>query len=129
MTRKRQRPTFADIVDHERRHPRPTRPTRPTRPLRPDDSPGWREVEIVQEDISAERAQELVRAGAAVGWDDCGSREYQDVLTWLDDDETRQLAQAGPPHVYRGGALLECRWPDGRPAVIVEMDVRWGRLL
>ncbi len=57
------------------------------------------------------------------------SRDFAEALTWLGDADIKQVRDSEPPHIRRGGSLVECRLPDGRLAVVAEMDVRWGSVL
>jgi hypothetical protein len=123
--KKKQSATFSDIVSNEKaRTPSNSRPRVPERA-----GPLWRDLTIVEEEITPEQAQALVQAGAAIGWDDCGSRDFAESLTWLQDDDVQCLRSSKPPQVRRGGSLVKCRLPDGRLAVVAEMDVRWGSVL
>ncbi|GEA87785.1 hypothetical protein [Cellulomonas cellasea] len=90
----------------------------------------WREVE---DEITEARARELVQAGAALAWDDCGSLGYGAPVDWVARDEAAALAADGPP-VLRSGRnrsarLSAWRADDGGWLVLASMSVRWGRRL
>lgn len=107
-----------------------------------EHEPSFKEVDnvgrglvLVSDSISPERAHELVLAGAAVAWDDCGSRGRAGVrVVWFDDADVARMAASGPPQLrrkknHRDANLMEYRREDGRPVVIAEMSVRWADLM
>ena len=89
----------------------------------------WHEAEA----ITGTRARELVQAGAALAWDDCGSLGYGPPVDWVPRDEAAALAAAGPPTLrtgrHRSAGLSAWRADDGAWLVLASMSVRWGRRL
>jgi hypothetical protein len=79
--------------------------------------------------LSPRRAYELVAAGAAVAFDDCGCGGFCGPVC-VDHDRLKRLVQHGPPRVRRKGkgigALEEWRTDDGDLLVLARGDVRWA---
>lgn len=125
VKRRRHSATFADLLANETVKPVVYAKHETAEPR----GPLWRDLIIVADGITPERDQELARAGAVIGWDGCGSRDFEEALLWLSDSDVRRLAASKPPHVRHGGNLVECQLPDGRRGVVAELDVRWGSLL
>jgi hypothetical protein len=127
------KPTFAEVVQEVANRPRQPEPD-----PRGDDwqhitDPSGRRWTLVEEDVSPEVASTLVRSGAALAWDSCGSRGWGAPVAWLTAEDAATLAGSDAPELRRGkrrSASLS-RWKDqgGRTLVLAEMSVRWGRLL
>lgn len=90
----------------------------------------WNEVET---QISPERARELVLAGAALAWDDCGSRGYGAPIECLSREEAVGLAAGGAPvlRVNKRHSAELSAWVsgDGTWLVLASMSAGWGRRL
>lgn len=123
-------PTFNELLEQESRNN-----VEDHEPLFDEVDDLGRGLVLVSDSISPERAQELVIAGAAVAWDDCGSRGRAGVpVVWFNDADVERMAAAGPPELrrkknHRDANLMEYRREDGRPVVIAEMSVRWADLM
>lgn len=124
--------SFADVVREVREagDARPTPREAPGQRLVDPAGQAWREAE---EEITEDRARELVQAGAALAWDDCGSLGYGAPLDWVPRDEAAALAAAGPPVLrtgrHRAAGLSAWRADDGGWLVLASRSVRWGRRL
>lgn len=131
MRTPRSRP-FADVVREVREAEDGTPAPRelPGRRLVDPAGRAWREVE---EDLTEDRARELVRDGAGLAWDDCGSLGHGAPVDWVPRDEAAALAAAGPPVLrtgrHRSAGLSAWRTDDGAWLVLASMSVRWGRRL
>jgi hypothetical protein len=121
--------TFSELLDQEH-----SRAVEPPRPAFDEVDDAGRGLVLVSESITPERAHQLVAAGAAVAWDDCGSRGRHGPVVWFSDPQLERMAVAGPPQLrrkkdHRDANLVEYRREDGRPVVIAEMSVRWADLM
>jgi hypothetical protein len=127
------RPTFADLLKEVKAAP-PRQETEPPghRWDRLTDPSGRRWL-LVAEDIDPERAQELVKAGAAVAWDYCGSRGWGEPIVWLTKEQAAQLARGAPPQLRRNkrnnASLSEWSDTEGAPLVLASMSITWGKLM
>jgi hypothetical protein len=79
--------------------------------------------------LKPRRAYELVVAGAAVAFDDCGCDGFCG-LACADHEELQRLVRHGPPRIrLKGkdfGALEEWRTETGDSLVLARGDVRWA---
>jgi hypothetical protein len=119
--------SFADVMREARAAPQ--RPQPPAAAAGLTDAVGrrWREVE---ESISESRAQALVRDGAELAWDDCGSLGYGTPVRWISRAEAADLAAHGPPTLRvnkrHAAGLSSWRTEDGSWLVLATQSVRWG---
>lgn len=124
--------SFAEIVDDVKLAPRPEVHT-PHPAGESLTDPAGRAFREVEEQITPERAQALVADGAALAWDDCGSRGYAAPVVWIAPDDAARLAAAGPPALRltkrQRAELSAWQSSDGAWLVLASMSVRWGRLL
>lgn len=124
--------SFAEIVDDVKQTPPPKAHT-PHSAAESITDPAGRVFREVEEQLTPERAQELVAKGAALAWDDCGSRGYAAPVVWIAPDDAARLAAAGPPVLplttRQRGELGAWQSSDGAWLVLASMSVRWGRLL
>ncbi len=129
--KQRSTPSFAQIVEDAKRAPRPlVEPADDGSRLTDPAGRTWHEVEAP---ISPGRARELVADGAALAWDDCGSRGYGAPVDWLSTSEATALAADGLPvlRTKRDPASELSAWAteDGASLVLATRSVRWGRRL
>ena len=129
MGKRRERQTFAEIVAEERRKPRLSDLDRYGPGFTLDRrlvAPDGRVYVRTDEDVTAEQAVELLRAGAAVVLDSCGCAGGCP-LEWPGPDEVERLCAAGRPVTpKRGlGELYSWRSEDGHALIYVAGDVRW----
>lgn len=120
--------SFADVVREARTAPHAPQPH--AAGLTDPVGRRWREVE---ESISESRAQELVRDGAELAWDDCGSLGYGAPVKWISRADAADLATHGPPTLRvnkrHTAGLSSWRSDDGSWLVLATQSVRWGDLL
>lgn len=127
----RDKRSFADVVREVKAGPRVPQSS-PTTSSGLTDPTGrtWHEVE---ESISEARAQELVRSGAELAWDDCGSLGYGAPVRWISRADAADLATRGQPTLRtnkrRTAGLSSWRTDDGAWLVLATQSVRWGDLL
>ena len=127
VTRKPDRPSFADIVREVREQPAAEELRQPG--VVDPTGTRWRPT---QRSISAGQAHALAEKGAHVAWDPCGCGGYCG-FTWFSSDDTTRLVAAGTPTVrntkrHRGN-ISEWQSDDGRVLVVAEDAVRWSDLL
>lgn len=94
--------------------------------------PGRVGYRLVDADISAQKAREVAREGAALGWDacgcggDCGYR-------WHDAEQVARAAVDGAPEVRQQGRLKGrlalLRSDKGEHLLLAHFPLRWGTLL
>jgi hypothetical protein len=125
--------TFAQIVADL-----PSTPVRPS-PRRPGlyaselvgtDGRVYRQVE---QEMTAERAMQIIHGGGRVVVDDCGCGGYCG-LRWLSAEQVSELAAKGPPRPGRikqrqriGGSLHEFVDENGQQVLLLCGGIRWAR--
>ncbi len=130
------KPTFAQVVHEVESQTREPEPEPRGDDMEHITDPSGRRWTLVEDEISPQVASALVRSGAAVAWDCCGSRGHPQAcapIDWFTAEEAATLAGSEPPELRRNkrrSAFLS-RWTDedGRTLVLAEMSVRWGKLL